>query len=75
MENNMKELNLNEMEMVNGGWDWSDFGLGAVTGGGLGFIIGGGAAVLATGPVGWAIAGAVVGAAALGAAAGAGVVN
>ena len=75
MNTNTVELNLNDMEMVNGGWDWSNFGLGAVTGGGLGFVIGGGAAVLASGPIGWAIAGAVIGAGALGAAAGAGMVN
>ena len=25
MNTNMKELNLNELEMVNGGWDWKKY--------------------------------------------------
>ena len=56
MNTNMKELNLNEMEMINGGWDWGKSVLwgivGTVAGAAIGAQIGG-----APG----AVAGAVIG--------------
>jgi hypothetical protein len=64
MENNMMELNLEDMEMVNGGWDlkrWiGNIGVSAtVVGMTTGMI-----ALAVSGPVGWAIiGGAAVGAA------------
>ena len=36
MNTNMKELNMNEMELVNGGWSWKNCGIGAVAGAVLG---------------------------------------
>ena len=32
MNTNMKELNLNEMEMINGGWDWGKSVLWGIVG-------------------------------------------
>ena len=60
MENNMKELNLNEMEMVNGGWNWKNCletgGVSGIIGGLCGTVVG-----IATGPVGWcALGGALI---------------
>ena len=56
MNTNMKELNLNEMEMINGGWDWGKsilWGIvGTIAGAAIGAQIGG-----APG----AVAGAVIG--------------
>ena len=68
MNNNMTELNMDEMELANGG---IDFDLrkaigGAVLGGGVGAVGGACAALLLSGPVGWCIAGGVaIGAAAV----------
>ena len=46
MNTNMKELNLNEMEMIDGGWDWGKSVLwgivGTVAGAAIGAQIGGG---------------------------------
>ena len=64
-----KELTLDEMELVNGGWDWKSFGLGAGVGGILGGLVAGtvAAGLVASGPVGWCmLGGAVAGGAALG---------
>ena len=65
---NGKKLNMEEMEMVDGGWDWKNFLGGAGAGGVFGAICG---AVIGicTGPVGWcALGGAALGAAGVGAA-------
>ena len=56
MNTNMKELNLKDMEMINGGWKLKD-GLtcilsGAVIGGGCGAILGGWQGALIGGAVG-----------------------
>lgn len=65
--NNRKELSMEELEMVNGGWDWEMFGLGSFVGAGTGGCVCGVLALAASGPVGWAtLGGAAVGAAALG---------
>jgi len=69
MNNNMMELTIDQMEMVNGGWDWMSAAMGALIGGtggaGIGLMA---TAAAATGPVGWAIlAGGVIGAVAVGA--------
>lgn len=65
--NNTMELNLEQMEMANGGWNWKCFGLGSFVGGTLAGSIAGGLALCASGPVGWvALGGAAIGAAALG---------
>lgn len=67
MNTNMQELNLNDLEMVNGGWSWPNFGLGAFVGGTAGGCLVGFAALACSGPVGWCvIGGAAVGAAGLG---------
>jgi len=67
MNTNITELNMNEMETVSGGWNWSNFFAGAITGGGLGATPVGGIALVASGPVGWCfLGGAAVGAAAVG---------
>ena len=61
MNTNMKELNMNEMELVNGGWSWKNCGIGAVAGA----VLGAAGGALAGGWAGAAIcgvAGAVVGA-------------
>lgn len=73
MDTNMKELNLNEMEMANGGWDWLSAAMGSIIGGvggaGIGLTVSG--FLVASGPVGWAIlAGGAAGAVAVGAIAG-----
>ena len=73
MNTNMKELNLNEMEMANGGWDWLSAAMGSIIGGvggaGIGLTVSG--FLVASGPVGWAIlAGGAAGAVAVGAIAG-----
>ena len=72
-EMNMKELNLNELEQANGGWDWLKAAMGSIIGGaggaGIGLTVSG--FLVASGPVGWAIlAGGAVGAVAVGAIAG-----
>lgn len=68
---NMKELNLEDMESVNGGWSWLSFGGGLFTGGTLGGMTAGIVAMAVSGPVGWAVlGGAAVGAAVLGTVAG-----
>ena len=65
--NTMMELNMDEMEIVNGGWSWEGFGLGALTGAGYGGLIVGSIALVASGPIGWcALGGAAVGAAVVG---------
>lgn len=62
-----RELNMDEMELVNGGWSWKNFFAGAITGGGVGATLVGGIALVASGPVGWCfLGGAAVGAAAVG---------
>jgi hypothetical protein len=67
MNKEIRELNFEEMEQVNGGWNWENFGLGALVGGAMGGVIVGTAALVASGPVGWCIlGGAAVGAAAMG---------
>ena len=55
MNTNMMELNLNEMEQANGGWDWLSAAMGALIGGSGGAAIGviSVAASVAIGPVGW----------------------
>ena len=55
MNTNTMELNLNEMEQVNGGWDWLTAAMGALIGGSGGAAIGviSVAASVAVGPVGW----------------------
>ena len=61
MNTNTVELNLNEMELANGGWSWKNFGIGAAAGA----ILGAAGGALAGGWAGAAIcgvAGAVVGA-------------
>ena len=73
MNTNMMELNLNEMEQVNGGWDWLSAAMGSIIGGvggaGIGLTVSG--FLVASGPVGWAIlAGGAAGAVAVGAIAG-----
>ena len=60
MNTNRMELNLNELEAVNGGWDWDSFfcagGAGAICG-----ALAGGTLGICLGPVGWcALAGAAV---------------
>ena len=70
MNTNMMELNLNEMEQVNGGWDWLKAAMGSIIGGvggaGIGLTVSG--FLVASGPVGWAIlAGGAAGAVAVGA--------
>jgi len=60
MDNNMMELNLNEMEMVNGGINWGRvFGVGWTTA-----MVGAAAATLtilaASTPVGWVATGAAL---------------
>ena len=51
MNTNMKELNLNEMEMISGGWNWKKsvlWGvLGTVIGASIGAEIGGGPGAVA----------------------------
>ena len=69
MDTNMKELNMDEMEMANGGWSWASAACGGVFGGlvgtGLGMAITG--LAVASGPVGWVmLAGAAAGAATVG---------
>ena len=58
-EMNMKELNLDELEAVNGGWSWKHFGMmggvGAVLGAVSGAVLG-----ICTGPVGWCALGTAV---------------
>ena len=64
MNTNMKELNLNEMELVNGGWSWKNCGIGAVAGallGAAGGALAGGLAGAAICGVGGAVAGAFAG--------------
>ena len=51
-EMNIVTLNLDEMDMVNGGWSWKGFGLGSLTGAGYGGLIVGTLALCASGPVG-----------------------
>ncbi len=51
MNNNMQELNLDEMEMVNGGFDWRKSVLGGFFGS-MGGAAVGGLAMLAGGPIG-----------------------
>ena len=68
------KLNLDEMDMVNGGWNWDRFSAGSFFGG----VVACGAACLAIAsmatPVGWVAAGAaVVGATAAGTGLGAGI--
>ena len=41
MNTNMKELNLNEMEMINGGWKWKDVVCNALFVGTIGAVSGG----------------------------------
>ena len=78
MNNNMTELSMDKMELVNGG---ADFNVkkaigGGVLGGGVGAVGGACAALLLSGPVGWCIAGgALVGAAAVAAIKGTGVLD
>ena len=69
MNTNTMELNMNEMEMVNGGWNWLSAAMGGLIGGTGGAAIGLLAtAAAASGPVGWAIlAGGAAGAAVVGA--------
>jgi len=60
MNTNTMELNLDEMEMVNGGWNWKNFfetaGVGGTIGALCGTVVG-----IATGPVGWcALGGALI---------------
>ena len=53
MKMNMKEINLNEMEMVVGGWNWA----AAIVGGVSGAFAGAVAGAYALGPVGAVIGG------------------
>ena len=56
MNTNTMELNLNEMEMINGGWDWVKSVLwgvfGTVVGASLGASIGGAPGAVAGGLIG-----------------------
>ena len=68
MNNNMMELNMNEMELVNGGADpiqtAAAAGAGGIVGGASGGVLGI-CLGLATGPIGWmALGGALLGGAA-----------
>lgn len=68
MDMSRTELNMDELEQVNGGWDLRKTIGGAVLGGGTGFFIGAAVAVGLSGPVGWCLAGGTLaGAAILGA--------
>ena len=74
MNTNTMELSLNEMEMVNGGFDWLNVEIGGFVGG----VLATGAACLAitamaATPAGWVAAAAIVGAAAAGSGVGGGV--
>ena len=63
MNTNTMELNLNEMEMINGGWSWKAFVPGAVIGGIGGLVIGavsGGIPGAIIGTVGGAVVGGVI---------------
>ena len=55
MNTNMKELNLKELEMINGGWDWGKSVLwgivGAVVGASIGAQIGGAPGAIAGGVI------------------------
>ena len=62
MTNGFAELSVNEMEMIDGGWNW-----GTVLGGAA--LVVGCIGVAASGPVGWAGAAALCGASGLGGAA------
>ena len=55
MNTEMRELSLNDMEQVNGGWSWMSAAMGALIGGSGGAAIGviSVAASIAVGPVGW----------------------
>ena len=53
MTNDMMELNLNEMEMVNGGWNWAGSIVGGIFGGLGGVGLGGSVGV----PIGAAVGG------------------
>ena len=74
MNTNMKELNLNEMETVNGGFDWDTFGfstlLGGSTGAGLAFL---GTLFVVSNPAGWVTGAVLAGGAIAGAVAGGGI--
>lgn len=60
MNTNTVELNLNEMEMINGGWSWKAFVPGAVIGG-IGGLVAGAVSAGIPGAVIGTVAGAVVG--------------
>lgn len=69
MNTNRIELSLDELEAVNGGWDWLSAAMGGLIGGtggaGIGLMA---TAAAASGPVGWVIlAGGAAGALAVGA--------
>lgn len=61
MNNNTMELNLNELEMINGGWNWKGFGVGFATGAGYGVFIGGSLGVCVGGGVGGVVGAAIGG--------------
>ena len=52
-----KELNLNELETVNGAWNWKDFWIGAGCAGATGALLGG----CCAGPIGAIVGGVVAG--------------
>ena len=59
MNNNMMELNMNEMELVNGGFDWVKTvvwgAVGTVVGAGIGASVGGIPGMVVGGVVGGAV--------------------
>lgn len=59
MNNNMMELNMEQMEMINGGWDWFKtvfWGtVGAVAGAGIGAQVGGIPGAVVGGIIGGAV--------------------
>jgi hypothetical protein len=73
MNTEMKELTLDQMDMVNGGIDWDWVLRGGWAGGTAGLAVAGVVVAACTGPVGWAALAGVAGATVVGAAAGAGI--